>query len=173
MRKLFFLGMLFILKLCTPVPLVAQGLDNLLLSSSGKATYLINVDSVLAEVDDSGKLLQITTRASGTIVYRADRKIEKIGGLTMTYNYQDKLSMIGDKKIIYDYAGRLDRIGELGLKYNYSGLMIQIGGHKMMYNANSQLDGFDNYRVRYNYNKQIQSVDNSNGLIILQLIGDK
>lgn len=151
----------------------AQQLSGVYLTENGRASYLISVDQVQLLLNDSGKLAEIRTAASGNIVYNVARQIEQVGNVKIGLNYQGKINRVGSAAIVYDFNGRIDRIGELSFRYNYNNLLAAVGNQSIRYNPDQTVDQFDRYRIVYNYNKQVQKIDDSGGLIILQYIFNK
>ncbi|MDD2793912.1 MAG: hypothetical protein PHD73_12085 [Sediminibacterium sp.] len=151
----------------------AQQLSGVYLTENGKASYQITVERLLVVLTDSGKLSEIRTTASGTLVYNVSRQIEQIGDVKIGLNYQGKVNRIGNTAILYDFNGRVDRIGELNFRYNYNNMLASVGNQAIRYNPDQTIDQFDRYRIIYNYNKQVQKIDDSGGLIILQYIYNK
>ncbi|HJV19414.1 MAG TPA: hypothetical protein VJ552_05995 [Sediminibacterium sp.] len=147
----------------------AQQLTNVYLTQQGKAAYLISVPPLLVVLSDSGKISEIKTAASGTIVYNTVQQIEQIGEVKIGFNYQGQINRIGNSTLLYDFNGRVDRIGDLNFRYNYQQLLVSVGDQGIRYNPDQTIDQFGRYRIMYNYNKQVQKIDDSNGLIILQL----
>ncbi|MFY9465519.1 MAG: hypothetical protein WAP48_10530 [Sediminibacterium sp.] len=147
----------------------AQQLSNIYLTEKGKASYLISVNTLAVVISDSGKLSEIRTAASGTIIYNTTLQVEQIGDVKIGVNYQGQINRIGNTPILYDFGGRVDRIGNLGFRYNYNNLLVSVGDQGIRYNPDHTIDQFDQYRIVYNYNKQVQKIDDSKGLIILQL----
>jgi hypothetical protein len=160
---------LFILSLCVTMIGHSQQLMNVLLTSSGKATYKIGAGKSIILLTDQGKIITIDADASGEISYNKNLQPQQVGELGFVFNYEGWLSQIGNTSIMYDYTGRVDKVGDLMLRYNYNQQLSTIGSYTISYNSNKTIDQIGPYKIYYNYSGNVFRIDQSKGLVLLQL----